>query len=177
MSDPDNKTPMDRLTDAYENMLERVHDAMQTTKQSALPGLREYLGEVREKMVELEELTKEEAETIAGYLERDIKDAASYLAETGEQLSAWWRFDKQLVEDRLLEMFINVADQTKLELDKLAEQARAASTYRTGEVTGPGTLICKDCGKALQFHKTGHIPPCSGCQGTSFRRANEEPDD
>jgi len=49
---------MDRLTDAYENMLEHVHDAMQQTKENALPGLREYLGEVREKMDELGELTR-----------------------------------------------------------------------------------------------------------------------
>lgn len=174
MTDKDKKAPMDRLTDAYEDMLEHVHDAMQQTKESALPGLREYLGEVREKMVELGELTKEEAETISGYIERDIKDAAAYLAETGEQLSEWWRFDVQQVEDRLLEMFINVADQTKLELEKLAEQARAASTYHTGEVTGPGTLICNGCGKEMHFHKTGHIPPCSGCKGTEFRRALEE---
>jgi len=174
MTSPDKKPTMDRLTEAYETMLEHVHEAMQQTKESALPGLRDYLSEVREKMVELGELTKEEAETIAGYIERDIQDAASYLAETGEQLSAWWRFDVQQVENRLLEMFVNVADQTKLELEKLADQARAASTYHTGEVTGPGTLICKGCGKEMHFHKTGHIPPCSGCKGTEFHRAFEE---
>ncbi len=171
MKNQDKKAPMDRLTDAYEDMLEHVHEAMQHTKESALPGLREYLSEVREKMVELGELTKEEAESISGYIERDIKDAASYLVETGEQLSDWWRFDVQQVEDRLLEMFINVADQTKLELEKLAEQAKSASTYHTGEVTGPGTLICNGCAKEMHFKKTGHIPPCSGCKGTEFRRA------
>lgn len=171
MSDADKKPPIDRLTDAYEEMLGHVHEAMQQTKDSALPGLREYLGEVRDKMVELGELTREEAETIAGYIERDMQDAATYLTKTGEELSAWWRFDVKLVEDRLLQMFIDVADQTKLGLEKLAEQARAASTYHTGEVTGPGTLICNGCGKEMHFHKTGHIPPCSGCKGTEFRRS------
>ena len=173
MTTPDKKAPMDKLTDAYESMLEHVHDAMKQTKENTLPGLREYLSNVREKMVELGELTREEAETIAGYVERDIKDAAAYLAETGEQMSTWWRFDVQQVEDRLLEMFINVADQTKLELEKFREQARAATSYHTGEVTGPGTLVCNDCGKELHFHKTGHIPPCSGCKGTEFRRIPE----
>ncbi len=174
MTHPDKKAPMDRLTDAYEDMLEHVHDAMLHTKESALPGLQEYLSEAREKMVELGELTKEEAETISEYIKRDIKDAASYLSETGEQLSEWWRFDVRQVEERLLEMFINVADQTKLELEKLAEQARAASIYRTGEVTGPGTLVCVNCGKEMHFHKTGHIPPCSECKETEFRRVQEE---
>jgi Zn finger protein HypA/HybF involved in hydrogenase expression len=171
MTNPDKKAPVDRLTDAYEEMLENVHDAMEETKDNALPGLREYLSDVREKMVEIGELTREEAEQIATYIERDIKDAATYLRETGEQLSQWWRFDVQQVENRLLDMFINVADQTKLELDRLAEQAKGATRYHTGEVTGPGTLICSHCGKALHFKQAGHIPPCPDCKGTEFQRA------
>ncbi len=177
MPHPDDKAPLDRLTDAYENMLEYVHDALVQTKESALPGLREYLSEAKEKAGELGELTREEAEQIAGYVERDIKDAAAYLAETGEELSQWWRFDVQQVEERLRKMFINVADQTKLELEKLADQARAASIYHTGEITGPGTLICSQCAKEMHFHKTGHIPPCSGCKGTEFRRSPGESED
>ena len=173
MTHPHYKAPLDRLTEAYEAMLEQVHEAMEQTKESALPGLREYLNDVREKMVEIGELTREEADEIATYIERDIKDAAAYLAETGDQLSAWWRFDVQQVEERLREMFINVADQTKLELEKLAERARAASTYHTGELTGPGTLVCTTCAKEMHFHKTGRIPPCSGCKGTTFQRAME----
>jgi Zn finger protein HypA/HybF involved in hydrogenase expression len=177
MTTPDKKDPMDRLTDAYEDMLEHVNDAMEETKENALPGLREYLSDVREKMVEIGELTREEAEQIATYLERDIKDAATYLHETGEQLSQWWHFDVQQVENRLLEMFINVADQTKLELERLAEQAKGASQYHTGEVTGPGTLICSNCGKVLNFKKAGRIPPCPDCKGTEFQRARNSPDD
>lgn len=177
MPHTDNKAAMDKLTEAYENMLEHVHDALVKTKENALPGLREYLSEAREKVVELGELTREEAEQIAGYVERDIKDAAAYLTETGEELSQWWRFDMQQVEERLRKMFINVADQTKLELEKLAERARAASIYHTGEITGPGTLICSQCGKEMHFHKTGHIPPCSGCKGTVFKRSSGESED
>lgn len=168
----EHKDPMDRLTEAYEKMLERVHEAIEQTRESALPGLREYLDDAREKMVELGELTREEAEKISGYIERDMKDAAHYLAETGEQVSAWWRFDVQQVEERMREMFIGVADQTKLELSRLAQQARAASIYHTGEVTGPGTLTCTECGKELHFHKTGHIPPCPSCRKTEFRRSS-----
>jgi ElaB/YqjD/DUF883 family membrane-anchored ribosome-binding protein len=171
MTQTQKKEPLDRLTEAYEKMLEQVHEAMEQTRDSALPGLKEYINDVREKMVEIGELTREEADEISTYVERDIKDAAHYLAETGHQLSEWWRFDVQQVEDRLLEMFANVADQTKLELEKLAERARAASRYQTGEVTGPGTLVCINCGKEMHFKKTGHIPPCSSCKGTEFTRA------
>jgi len=166
--------PFDRLAAAYDRILQEVHDAIASAKENSLPGLKDYISDAREKMIELGELTREEAEKVSGYVERDMKDAANYLLETGEQLSAWWRFDVQQVENRMLEMFTSVADQTKLELEKLAQRAKRASgatLYHTGEVTGPGTLVCTSCGKEMHFRKTGHIPPCSGCKGTDFKRA------
>ncbi|KRT53927.1 zinc ribbon-containing protein [endosymbiont of Ridgeia piscesae] len=173
MTDSGNKAPLDRLTEAYEKMLEQVHDAYEVTRESALPGLKEYLSDAREKVVELGELTREEADKVAGYIERDIKDAAHYLRDTGEQISTWWRFDLHQVEDRIAETFSKVADQTRLELGKLAKRAEQASTYHTGEITGPGTLVCTNCGKQMHFRKAGHIPPCSGCRRTEFKRSEE----
>ncbi len=171
MAERKDQDPFDRLTAAYDRILQEVHEALESARETALPELKEYLDDAREKMVELGELTREEAEKVAGYVERDMKDAANYLLETGEQLSAWWRFDMQQIENRMLEMFTSVADQTKLELDKLAQRATKSSLYHTGEITGPGTLICTDCGKEMHFKKTGHIPPCSGCKGTVFQRS------
>ncbi|MCU7933963.1 MAG: zinc ribbon-containing protein [Candidatus Thiodiazotropha sp. (ex Dulcina madagascariensis)] len=171
MTDAPHKDPLDKLAAAYDKMLQEVHEAAESAKENALPGLKEYLDDAREKLVELGELSREEAEKVAGYVERDMKDAANYLLETGEQLSAWWRFDVQQVENRMLEMFSSVADQTKLELAKLAERANKTTLYHTGEVTGPGTLLCIQCGKELHFRKTGRIPPCSGCKGTEFQRS------
>ena len=170
MAENKQQDPFDRLTAAYDRILQDVHDAIENARDSSLPGLQEYLDNAREKMVELGELSREEADKVAGYVERDMKDAAHYLLETGEQLSAWWRFDMQQIEDRMLEMFTSVADQTKLELAKLAERANKSSLYHTGEVTGPGTLVCAGCGKEMHFKKTGHIPPCSACKGTEFQR-------
>lgn len=164
--------PFDRLAAAYDKILQEVHDAIESARENSLPGLKDYLSDAREKMVELGELSREEADKVAGYVERDMKDAADYLLETGEQLSAWWRFDVQQVENRMLEMFTSVADQTKLELAKLAQRATRSSLYHTGEVTGPGSLICTGCGKEMHFKKTGRIPPCSGCKGTDFQRAS-----
>lgn len=172
MPDSRNPYPFDRLAAAYDKILQEVHDAIESAKENSLPGLKDYLDDAREKMIELGELSREEADKVAGYVERDMKDAADYLLETGEQLSAWWRFDVQQVENRMLEMFTSVADQTKLELAKLAQRASGTTLtlYHTGEVTGPGTLICTGCGKEMNFKKTGHIPPCSGCKGTDFQR-------
>ncbi|MCB1856666.1 MAG: zinc ribbon-containing protein [Gammaproteobacteria bacterium] len=173
MTDHEIKDPIERMADAYEQMLERVNQMLEKAEKSTLPSLRKALDQAREKAVALNELTREEAERLSDYLERDMKDAARYLSETGDEFRNWWRFDVELIEQRLMEMFANVADQTKLELEGLAERAREASRYHTGEVTGPGTLVCDSCGKEISFHKAGHIPPCPACRGISYRRQSK----
>jgi len=170
MTSPSAPDPVERLISAYENMLERVHAAWDRAEKGSLLSLRRNLSQAREKAVELGELTREEAEKVSGYLERDVKDAAGFLSTNERAFAEWLRFDLQLIEGRLEEMFANVADRTRLELQALARQADEASAYHTGEVTGPGTLICAACGKELHFHRTGHIPPCPQCRSTRYRR-------
>ncbi|MGB0721391.1 MAG: zinc ribbon-containing protein [Gammaproteobacteria bacterium] len=167
----DNTTEvMKRLTEAYEDMLERAHGLLVTTEERSFPVLRDALRHAADTMVEVGEFTRDETERVRVWLERDMHDAAEHLEEDREDLSAWFRFDMQLIENRLLETFASLADQTALRLRELAEEARAVGVWKTGEVTGPGTLVCDGCGKELHFHKVGHIPPCPGCKGTSFRR-------
>lgn len=173
MTEPKKPKAGDQLIAAYERMLARVHEGFQYAEEETLPRFRHVLDEVRDKTVELGELTREEAEKVATYLERDIQDAARYLAESGEDLRAWWRFDLDLMEQRLLDMFTSVADQTRLQWEQLAERAWAASHYRTGEVAGPGTLVCSECGAEIHFHQPGRIPPCPKCHATLFRRSAE----
>ena len=125
--------------------------------------------------MELGELTREEAERVAGYLERDLRDAAGFIAETGQQLRDWLRVDLERMGQGALDLFAQVADQTSLQLRNLAERARRAEVYHTGEVAGPGTLVCVQCGKELHFDRPGRIPPCPRCHGTEFRRPDRFP--
>jgi rubrerythrin len=171
MSEHEKPDAVDKLVEAYERMLKRIHDAIGQAERGTVPAFRELLHKTRDNMVTLGELTREEANKVAEYLERDIKDAAHYIAETGEDIKSWWRFDLDLMEQRMLEVFSRVADQTSLQLRTWAEQARRASLYHSGEVAGPGTLVCDACGTEMHMPKTGRIPPCPQCQATSFRRA------
>lgn len=174
MSEEQTHDPNDKLVQAYEKMLEQTHEFIEQTQQDAAPTFRDILHKARENMVELGELTREEAEKVAGYIRRDIEDAAEYIAETGQDIRDWWRFDLELMEKRMMDMFKLVADQTSLQLAQWAETARQMSLYQAGEVTGPGTLVCDRCGAETHFVKAGRIPPCADCGGTSFRRRAEE---
>lgn len=160
-----------RLISAYNAMMDQVRHGLSQLGRQTRPALTRLVDAAKEKIIELEELSREEAESIANYLERDIHDAAEYMAsDTARDLADWLKFDIRLIEDRLIELFGSVADPTQLELLSLEERARHGEEYHTGEITAIGTLHCIACGQALHFHETGHIPPCPKCGKTRFTR-------
>lgn len=175
MSEHEKPDAIDKLVDAYERMLKGLHEGVEQAEKETVPAVRDLLTRTRDTMVELGELTREEANRVAEYVERDIKDAGKYIAETGEDLKTWWRFDLDLIEDRLLNVFSQIADQTSLQLHRWTEQARQAGLYHTGEIAGPGTLTCDACGAQTFMRRPGRIPPCPKCGATGFKRIPEIP--
>ncbi|MDX1594181.1 MAG: zinc ribbon-containing protein [Gammaproteobacteria bacterium] len=163
----------DRLVEAYNRMLERIHDTFRHTGESAVPALQKQIDHARETAVELGELSREEADRIGEYLRRDAEEVARYLEETRQDFRDWFRFDLQLVEQRFMQMFELMVDQTRMELDRLSQRAAGIEEFRTGEVAAPGSLFCAGCEKELHFHETGRIPPCPRCHGTVYRRFSE----
>ncbi len=159
--------PVEAMGEAYELMLERAGERFHQLEDKTGPQMRKLIEEARDKAVELGELSREEADKLADYLWRDLQDAARYLSETGEDFRTWLGFETSLIGDRLKELFSTAADKTTVELIELEE---AASIYHTGEITGPGTLVCTKCGEKLHFKKPGHIPPCPKCHATEFVR-------
>ncbi len=174
MTEEQHQETTDKLVQAYERMLKQTHETIEKAQKESVPKFREMLEKARDNMVELGELTREEGQKVSDYIKRDIEDAANYIAETGQDMRDWWRFDLQLIERRMMDVFTQVADQTSLQLAQWAENARQMSLYQAGEVTGPGTLICDRCGAETHFVKAGRIPPCADCGSTSFRRRTEE---
>ncbi len=163
----------DKHSHAYDQMLERTKEFLSDAGKEAQPYVEKAMQYAKEKAIELGELTKEEAEDIADYLRRDIQDAATFLGEHGEEIKDWLKLDLMLIEDKLLDMFSQVVDKTRLELDLLAMQAQAQG-WHTGQITGIGTLQCLECSEELHFHKTGHIPPCPKCGHTEFTRISND---
>lgn len=159
-----------KLIAAYDKMMERVEHLLDAAEQQALPVLQKNIDKAKQQAIELKEITKEEAEKIGDYLRRDLHDAAEHLESSGKEFSSWFSFDLKLIEDRVLDIFVKVADKTRLELAQLAEQAKRAQEYHTAEITSIGTLACQECETLLHFKKTSRIPPCPKCHKTVFVR-------
>jgi hypothetical protein len=158
----------EKLASAYNRMLERSREAMD----KAGKGLGEAVDGAMEKATELGELTREEAELISIYVMRDLEDAARFVDKEGHELRDWLRFDLEVVESSLMDIFAQMVDHTREALTELEQRANAYGEWKSGEVAGIGTLQCKSCGELLHFHHTGHIPPCPKCHGSTFRRVS-----
>lgn len=159
---------------AYERMMERVKTTLESAEHRTLEPLEHALQTAREKAVELGELSREEADRISSYVRRDIYDLGEFLDRTGSEMSSWFHMDMELIEARVLDLLSSVADKTRVELARLADNAQLASLYHTGEVAAPGTLKCTECGEHLKFRKTARIPPCPKCHAEDFTRVKEE---
>jgi len=167
------------LVDAYNQMMTRVKDSIDKAEAHAVPTLQKAIEQARQQAIHLGEITAEEAEEVGNYIKRDINDAAEYLMETSHEFSEWLMLDIEIIEQKVLELFLSVADKTRIELEQLSrpgcdiEADNEAIIYKTGEVTGPGTLICMNCNERIQFNTTDTIPDCSKCKAQAFKRAEK----
>jgi hypothetical protein len=162
--------PLDALGTAYEKMFERAAESMHTAEVKTGSLIHKSIDEAKNKAVELDELSKEDAARVSGWLKRDLDDAVSYLSETGHELKDWLGFEKTLLESATLDLLLKAADKTTVESLLMKGMVRQAFIYKTGEITSAGTLICDQCGEKLHFYKAGKIPSCPRCHGTTFHR-------
>ncbi len=162
-------------TTAYERMLSRMKEFTDEASEELSPKVHYAIDSAKEKAYELGELTREETEKIGDYVKRDIMDAAHYLSDQSKEFSDWLKFDVGLVEERLSELLGQVVNDTRAELENLADRAKSENIWLTDEIAGPGTLECISCGHIIQFRQTSKIPKCEKCGATQFHRASSDP--
>lgn len=171
MKQSNNHIP-NRLIKAYNQMLASIRDAFEETDNDTSDiSLQHALESARERIVHLGEVTIDEAQEISDFVKRDINDAAEYLMETSAEFSDWLLLDIEVVERKVIDMFLSVADRTRVELEQLKNHQRQLNTYYSGEITGPGTLQCSQCNTPVTFATTSQIEVCTKCGNSSFRRA------
>jgi NADH pyrophosphatase NudC (nudix superfamily) len=162
-----------KLTSAYERMRGRAHQFLEENTQDIVPNIIDALESAKEQAIHLGELSKDEAELINTYLHRDLHDAGEYINQQRGELADWLRFDVSQIEKKIWDSLSLLVDKTTIELEQLKTRADQLGEWHTGEITGPGTLVCSSCGEEIHFHKTGHIPPCPKCHATTYKRGSD----
>ncbi len=157
-----------KFVEAYNNLMGHLYEIMDDT----LHSVADAMEIAKEKTSQLGGLTQEEISQVADFLMRDIEHAANSTPAVSnkDSLSEWFKFDIELLENFALDDFFSLADKTRIELAKIENQAKQFHTYKSGDITGPGTFNCKQCGKQIAFKSTSEIPECPECKAKTFSR-------
>lgn len=148
--------------------MQHLHEAMGDTDYSMADALEIAKG----KTSDTTDLSAEEMDQVQSYVKRDLDHAAENLDETSnDSFSEWLKIDIDLIEDFALDAFMDLADKTRVELAMLEQKAKNYHPYHSGEITGPGTFICEECGKEIAFKSTSQIPECPNCKAKTFVRS------
>ena len=154
------------LESLYEKMSKAVRDNLEKAGELTEETLERALKESREWARQLREHYAEDIPKVVEYLRRDFQDAIRLTREQAR---------KKLDVDRLgvgvLAFVQRMAQKAGSQLDSFASRLSERLTYKTGEIAGPGTLTCQNCGQQMSIESASRIPPCPKCRGTGFRRS------
>ncbi len=158
------------LTHIYHRMLDHIRYSIESAEKDIAVALDHAFESARRNFTELGQATRDEAQLISDYIRRDTHDIALRMNQSREETRTWLHMDIELIEASLLDNLLQVADQTQIALAELSTNARTHSAYQTGEIAGPGVLICDTCARRIEFTQPDHIPICPDCSGTTFSR-------
>lgn len=173
--------PASHLIIAYNRMMEEMRNAFEQTAPENM-SLQKALDLAKQQVVVLGEVTAEEAYEIGEYIKRDINDAAEYMMDVSAEFYEWLMLDIEIIERKVMQLFLSVAEHTRLELEQFRpddnhtaqQDFEQIPVYRSGEITGPGSLICECCGTSKAFLSSDEITDCEACGHNRFIRRNQQ---
>lgn len=147
----------------YEKLAARTAEILEEGKKT----LNEALEKAKEELSGAGEFfSREQAEKIGTYVLRDLSENAGKAREA--MLKA---LDPHRVTAGVQSVFARILASAGETLSELADMAEKGLEFRTGEVTSPGTLTCRECGAEIHMTRTTRIPPCAKCHKTVFRKS------
>ncbi|MGF2733483.1 zinc ribbon-containing protein [Marinobacter sp. DUT-1] len=172
MTEPERNHLSGKALEVYDRMLERVQTRMKELQETSLETLEEEIQKAVEFEYELEEMTREEADLLGAYLERDLKHLMHFVDETGEGLKEWLQLDISLLEHQLADNLLSVADQTLVDTLELKQKLENddAGHYISGEVATAGMFRCLNCSHMRCLTATSHLEPCEACGSHYYER-------
>lgn len=172
MTEPERNHLSGKALEVYNRMLERVQTGLKQTQNASLETLEEEIRKAIEFEYELEEMTREEADLLGAYLQRDLEHLLHFVEETGEGLTDWLQLDISLLEHQLADQLLSVADKTLVDTLELRQKLENedAGHYISGEVATAGMFRCLNCSHMRCLTATSHLEPCDACGSHYYER-------
>ena len=162
MSDQNEKKEEHAEVGLYEKLASRTADLLEEGKKT----FDEALKKAKEELSAAGDFSREQADKLGEYVRRDLKENAEKA-----KVAVIKSVEPQRVAVGVQSAFSRILTTAAEALTELAERSEKSLEFKTGEITSPGTLTCKDCDAEMHMTKTTRIPPCPKCHKTIFRKS------
>lgn len=153
----------------YEKLALRSKELIEEARDKTAGAAEAAIEKAKAEMVAAGEFGSEQGERLKGFLIRDLqvtRDAALKMGKTAREV-----IDPHRVAAGMQSTLAKILDIVGSTLEEWGSKLESGLDYKTGEITTPGTLTCKECGNSIKMINTGRIPPCHKCKGTKFRKS------
>ena len=162
MNDQNDKKEEQEEIGLYEKLASRTADLLEEGKKT----FDEALKKAKEELSTAGDFSREQADKLGEYVRRDLKENADKAKEAVKKA-----VEPQRVAAGVQSAFTRILTTAAETLTELAERSEKSLEFKTGEITSPGTLTCKECDAEMHMKKTTRIPPCPKCHKTVFRKS------
>ena len=149
----------------YQKMAEQAAEILKDSRK----GIEDALKKAGDEITAGGEYTREQAEKVSEYLRRDLSEVGKKAQQARDSVLNAVEPHRVAagVQSGLSKLLGAAADF----LNEFVGKSEDALEFKTGEVTSPGTLTCKNCEKEIHLKATVRIPPCPQCHKTVFRKS------
>jgi Zn finger protein HypA/HybF involved in hydrogenase expression len=162
MNDQNDKNEEPEEVSLYEKLASRTADLLEEGKKT----FDEALKKAKEELSAAGDFSREQADKLGEYVRRDLKENANKAKDAVVKA-----VEPQRVAAGVQSAFTRILTSAAETLTELAEKSEKSLEFKTGEITSPGTLTCKECEAEMHMTKTTRIPPCPKCHKTIFRKS------
>lgn len=127
------------LISAYNQMMAEMRNIFNLPDQNDMT-LQKILDRAKHQVVHAGKASAEEAHEIGEYIKRDVNDAAEHMMESSAEFHNWLMLDIELIERRVIELFLSAADHTRIEVEQFKQKpsfSKPAPIHKKGEITDP----------------------------------------
>jgi len=159
----------DREIKNYEKLAERAKQLFESSKDKSGAWIDEALEKAADQLEEAGEFTKQEGLRAREFLRKDLEATKIDFEKASKATKA--ALDPSRAGAGFADLASHLFDSLGDTFKKWAAKSEETLSFRTGQVTGPGTLTCKACGTELHLDDTSRIPPCPKCHKTDYRKS------
>jgi hypothetical protein len=153
----------------FEALASKTKEQLAKSKEQSAQWLHKAIDTAAEQLEKAGEFTKEEGGRAKEFLKRDLEATREDFANASARVKR--ALDPHRLGSGMMSLTSHLFESLGDKFKEWSHKTEEVLVFHTGQVTGPGTLTCTDCGTQMHPAGTGRIPPCPKCHKTEFRKS------